>query len=442
MTRGSRIGGASVAGGVQPAACVFSTSAAVGQARRATRTPQPERGEGVDGVRVARDDEPRAASRAHAARCTSLEVEPIDLAVDLDRDAALPPRRRHASMSNGERLALQQQAAGRVAEDVDPRVLDARAAAGRSSAAGSWLKPEWTEAMTMSSWARQSSARSIVPSARMSHSMPASSVMPSSRPLSARIARGVRERALLVEAVGHRQRLAVIGDGDVLEARRRCAAAPSSRCRPAVGRRSCACAGRRAGRDRSIRRGSAPRSARRRSRRGSRAARAGSTRGRAPRRCLPRCSPATDVVRRRGTGRTRSACKPRPDRAVAQRDVVRLRAGEVLQRGAAALGWHQAQIGLEAAAQQHARLGVAVRRARARPSGWPMNAVHQRRRRRPTARMSRSPQVSQPRRRLPTGMISASGARSRRRSTSAAAVVVRVRQQVPAGVAACAPRAP
>ena len=71
----------------------------------------------------------------------------------------------------------------------------------------------------MSSCARQSSARSIVPSARMSHSMPASTVMPSSRSLTARIARACARARAFVEAVGHRQRLAVIGDGDVAVAR-------------------------------------------------------------------------------------------------------------------------------------------------------------------------------------------------------------------------------
>ena len=47
-------------------------------------------------------------------------------------------------------------------------------------------------------------------------------------------------------------------------------------------------------------------------------------------------------------------------RPVAQLDVVRLRAGEVLHRRAAALGLDAAQVGLVAAAQPHARLGVAL----------------------------------------------------------------------------------
>ena len=48
------------------------------------------------------------------------------------------------------------------------------------------------------------------------------------------------------------------------------------------------------------------------------------------------------------------------DRAVAQRDVVGLRSGEVLQRGAAAVGGDEAQIGLEAALEEDARFRVAV----------------------------------------------------------------------------------
>ena len=48
------------------------------------------------------------------------------------------------------------------------------------------------------------------------------------------------------------------------------------------------------------------------------------------------------------------------DGAIAQRDVVGLRAGEVLQRGAEALARDEPQVGLEAAPEQHARLGFAV----------------------------------------------------------------------------------
>ena len=49
------------------------------------------------------------------------------------------------------------------------------------------------------------------------------------------------------------------------------------------------------------------------------------------------------------------------NRAVAERDVVRLRAGEVLKRGAEALARDQTQVRLKPALEQHARLRVAVR---------------------------------------------------------------------------------
>ena len=67
-------------------------------------------------------------------------------------------------------------------------------------------------------------------------------------------------------------------------------------------------------------------------------------------------------------------------RAVAQRDVVRLRAGEVLHRGAEALARHEPQVGLEAAPEQHARLRVAVRED-ALDQLVAREGVHQRRRR-------------------------------------------------------------
>ena len=60
----------------------------------------------------------------------------------------------------------------------------------------------------------------------------------------------------------------------------------------------------------------------------------------------------------------------------------------------------------------------------------------------PAARMSRSPQVSQPRRRLPTTPIAASGACSRSAATSEAAVSYASAHQPPAREALRAPRAP
>jgi hypothetical protein len=56
-------------------------------------------------------------------------------------------------------------------------------------------------------------------------------------------------------------------------------------------------------------------------------------------------------------------------RALPQRDVVRLRSGEVLQGGAARLGRHQPQVGLHLVGQQDAGLGVAEARGRA-PTCW------------------------------------------------------------------------
>ena len=52
--------------------------------------------------------------------------------------------------------------------------------------------------------------------------------------------------------------------------------------------------------------------------------------------------------------------EPEADGAIAQRDVVRLGAGEILHRGPAARGGDESQIGLEAALHQDARLRVAV----------------------------------------------------------------------------------
>ena len=265
----------------------------------------------------------------------------------------------------------------------------------------------------MSSAARQSSARSSVPSARMSHSMPASSRMPSpSRVERADRARRARARAL-VEAVGHRQRLAVVGDRDVLEAGARAPPPPSSRdVVAAVGlggvhvqvAAQVAALDRGAAACRAAAASISPRFSRS----------SGGTQAR-PSACV-------DVLLGLA-GDARVVVDPEQavlvqleaarDRAVAQRDVVRLRAGEVLQRGAAALGGDEPQVGLEAAAQQHARLGVAVAE----------HALDQRvaRRSRPSAtRRRRSPGCRGRRRSRSRGAgcrpasMSAPGARSRR----------------------------
>ena len=68
------------------------------------------------------------------------------------------------------------------------------------------------------------------------------------------------------------------------------------------------------------------------------------------------------------------------DGAVAQRDVVGLRSGEVLQRGAAAVGGDEAQVGLEAALDEDARFRLAVAE-HALDQTVLDEVVHQRRRR-------------------------------------------------------------
>src|SRR5262245_8855940 len=49
-----------------------------------------------------------------------------------------------------------------------------------------------------------------------------------------------------------------------------------------------------------------------------------------------------------------------PDRAITERDVVGLRAGEILQRRAAAVRGHEPQIDLNTSAKKHTRLGVSA----------------------------------------------------------------------------------
>ena len=126
--------------------------------------------------------------------------------------------------------------------------------------------------------------------------------------------------------------------------------------------------------------------------------------------------------------RTSSAARNRPysfrrkpafERAIAQRDVVRLRAGEVLQRRAAALGGNEPKVHLEAAADEDARLRGAVAE-HALDQGKLRERLHDAERGGilagldGVARMSRSPQVSVPRRRLPTTSKVTPGARSSR----------------------------
>ena len=102
--------------------------------------------------------------------------------------------------------------------------------------------------------------------------------------------------------------------------------------------------------------------------------------------------------------------------------------------GAAAVGGDEPQVGLEAAADQDARFRVAVRRARARPVGYSTKSSISDAGA-PEASRSRSPQVSQPRRRLPTGSIVGVRRTLAEVGDERRGGVVRVGQQMPAGEA-------
>ena len=237
---------------------------------------------------------------------------------------------------------------------------------------------------------------------------------------------------VFVEAVGHGQRLAVIGDGDVLRARGRPRPAPSPRGCRARRSRSCACAGRRAGRRPSIsvgqraRRGRVdlaavlaqlrrhPRQAERLRRSPSSvspAMRAWSSASNSPYSfsCQPRSSarsrrtmlwafePVKYCRRRRAARRRRCAGRPGSRRASAR--------------------WPWCSPSAEHALDE-------------REGGEGLEQSAGRRRR---ARMSRSPQVSAPRRTLPTVTISRPGGCARSYATSASDRSVASRQQVAAG---------
>ena len=186
------------------------------------------------------------------------------------------------------------------------------------------------------------------------------------------------------------------------------------------------------GRLRSARAGAARR--RRRFRRGARAAPAAPTRGRALRRCLPRCRRRACASSAARNSPYSLSCMPRSSARSRKRDVVRLRAGEVLQRRAAAFGRHEPQVGLVAAADRARWTSSRHVRARARRAGTAVNVVHHARAPAPIARMSMSPQVSVPRRRLPTDSKSTPGAWPARCSTSCAGRVGGVGKQVAIGV--------
>ena len=326
-------------------------------------------------------------------------------------------------------------------DDVDVRAFD-RASSRSVICASSWLNAECTDAMTMSSCARQSSARSmraVGADVALDARQQRDAVEPSAVERAHRA--GMRERARLVEAVGHRQRLAVIGDRDVFEpgvARGQRHGSTSSLPSVAV---VCMCRSpRRSCRSIEARQRAVPRPPR--SRRGSRAVPAAihaqperlvdalpRSRRQRESSSSTRNRPYSFSLSRAGCARSRSAM---------------LCAFEPVKYCIAAprlLGGHQPQIGLEPAPEQHARLGSpcaedalhAARTPRTPPS--PSAGA-------PAARMSRSPQVSQPRRRLPTTSKVASGRRLAQIRDQRARLLPRLGHQVASGERWRAPRSP
>ena len=223
-----------------------------------------------------------------------------------------------------------------VADAVDVRVLHRRdEALGEALARPS--KPEWIEAITQSRVASASSSMSRLPSARMSTSMPASTVIPGAVQGGDRLGLGFEPPVA--------QAPRVVADGDAVR-RAPSPRAPSPRASRARPTSPCACAGRPAGR-RARRAAGARRRARPRARPGSRAAPAGSRRSRGARRRPPRrppgASPALDVEDAVLKDREAAA-----DGVLAQGDVVVLRAREVLEQVPVALRRDDAQVEAEA----------------------------------------------------------------------------------------------
>ena len=178
-------------------------------------------------VRVARDDE-RDAAVARGPRHRVAEVEAVDLTVDLQRDARCGCRREDGVDVEAQRLASQEHAARRVPDDVDPRARD-----GRQQAIGhrGRFQPEagmhgGDDEVELGEAVVRQVESAVAPDVALDARQQADAVEP-------RVERadpgGVLQRPALVEAVGHRQRLAVVGDRQVLESGRACRAAIVSR---------------------------------------------------------------------------------------------------------------------------------------------------------------------------------------------------------------------
>ena len=246
-----------------------------------------------------------ATPRSRASRaCTSLRSS---RSAWLLISSATPwrPRRPRSRRCRPDTPALQKQAAGRVADDVDVRVLDrAQEAVGHLLAVLVERRVDrGDDDVERGEAVVGEIQRAVRPDVALDAGEQPDAVLAVERA----DPRGVRERARFVEAVGHRERLAVVGDRDVLEPGGACAglAMSATLSRPSVSV-VCMCRSPRrsppldqAGQRRAVRRP--------RSRRGPRAVPAGSRPGRAPRRSPPPSRRRRARRRRCGRGRTRSA---------------------------------------------------------------------------------------------------------------------------------------
>ena len=385
---------------------VFSTCSGSSHARLATVTPHRRVLHGRPGVRVARNHDGHAGF-ARQCRMHVAQIEPVGLRIDLERHAVFPPPPRRPRRCRAGRRSRRSS----IRPVGCPRCPRAGCSIALQHTRGHLrallIERRVHGATTMSRAARQSSSRSSVPSARMSHSMPARTRTPR-WPSNARMRAACASARRFVQAVGHGERLAVISDGNVFE--------------PGVGR------GVHHRFDRvlavGLRRVHVKIAAKVASRDEPRKGVAGCPRDLAAILAQLRRDRTRDPARRRSplrSSRPRANVVVRAEesvlvqlqsalhRPVPERDVVRFRTGEILHaprrgslaaRAAGPPGTHP---------QKDARLCVAVAEHALDAADGSTNASIRRRFRRRGARMSMSPQVSHPRRRLPTASMVAPG---------------------------------
>lgn len=159
------------------------------------------------------DDQPRVAL-ARQPGVGVVEIEPIDLAVDFERHAVARRSGRHAIHVDPDRFPLQQQAPRGMAEDVHPRRFQ------RPEHAIGHLRGVLAE-MGMHGYHDQIELREAVvcqveAAVRQDVALDAGEQRQAVEPAVQRAhPAGVLQRAVLVEPIGHPQRLAVIRDGHV-----------------------------------------------------------------------------------------------------------------------------------------------------------------------------------------------------------------------------------